>query len=673
MSHYVVFNLDELSSSKFQELCNVLLLKYFSELIRCMVRPGRDGQCDGSLDGLPISYSELINTPFKSQSPCGRDVIWFFQAKHTQMGDDTLRQKAILSALKTEIVQWKKRKKEERPTHYILLTNVNLKLAVEQKILSLGKGFFDYFEVWHESKISCFIAGDVAIQKAFYPHRSTSLDLLTKDDLKKLTHIMSHVKPTVISAQLVQNFDLDTKDVEGAIRALVEYEIRFQKTNEFFWKQLKITKQSEVLPKEWKSYAHVAKGNGVLVLSENIEELQRFTDKIARNEVHVTIWDGYLGKEVSEGDTIITLACDPGIMGQIAAHLDSIFTIMPSENQAYRNIDRYLRELESGILNNIKNSKIQDVQDGLRHIYHIRQTYAFFKADYSNAFYPNNRRFAGEPSMVWDFINLWECIFRNIYDVAFADKIPESLSDLLLSIPFMLCSDVIRERRSKESFQAVLETLKIPLVTIVKKNDKSFSKMFLDKLENLSQEVADIDCHIESFEQAEWAAGIIIEMTQYIANLGWQALSEKIPQLPFDQLDKTLMLATSASFKCLLTGKDHLKEKLERQKDLQKAITLVKSECLFAWATFVWYSERNKGLLDPILTVNLLKKIQMSDIVLFYGRNKFDRSGWINEWFIPEGKRVSWSWAMDHDIRESLQLAILHLPIKSDDFVGLES
>lgn len=671
MSHYVVFNLDELSSLRFQELCNALLLKYFSELLHCMVRPGRDGQCDGRLNCIPIDYSDLLDYPFMCQSIDGKNSLWFFQAKHTQMGDDAPRQRAVLNALKDEIARWKRKKKEERPTHYFLLTNVNLKAANEKLIRKLGKDFFGYFDIWHEPKISCLIAGDLAIQKAFYPNRLTSLEFVSKETLKDFMGEVV-VKQEMATSQPVGNYDLDIKDMDDSIRALVDYEIRFQKANVFFEKEFKILTYSQNLPQEWTSYTYKAKGSGILVLSENIEELHRLTDKIARNEVNVTMWDRHLGEEVSEGDTIITLACDSEIEPQLAPHLDSIFTIIPSQNPAYGHIDLYLRELESRIINDIKKSKIHDVQDGLQKMFHLRKSYSFFKADFSNAFYPNARTFAGKPVIGWDFIYLWESIFRNIYDVAFGDRIPESLSESLLSIPFVLCGEAIRKKRSKESYQIELESLKIPLGMITKKNDGPLLHLFLDKLENLALVIKDLDCQIETFDQADWAFSIITATAKYIADLGWLSLSERLPEIPFDQLDKILILVTSLSFQGLFSVKNQQKDIYTKQKELQKAITLIREEYLFAWATFEWFQKRIEGDLDPTRSVSLLKRLKMRNAVLFYTQNKFARSGWINSWFIPEGKRVSWSWAIDHDIRESLQLAVLTLPINKDDFIELK-
>ncbi|MFA6916369.1 MAG: hypothetical protein WC222_08225 [Parachlamydiales bacterium] len=668
MSRYVTFDLDELGSTKFQELCNSLLLKHFSPLIHCMVRPGRDGQCDGRLNGLPVNYSDLINRPFKYKVD-GKGVIWFFQAKHTQKEDGLDRQKAVLSAFKKEISDWKKKVLEERPTHYILLTNVNLMESTAKQIQSSGDEFFVHFEIWHEPKISCFINGDEALQKTFYPHRSTSLNLITEDALKQVLTSVNVEKNMLTVSQSERN---TVRNIEEFIKILVEYEINFQKINDSFARNLKIFTQTEDPPEEWIIYEYVSKEEGILILSEKITELQKLANKVARNEIQVTKWNRHLGEEICKGEIIIAFACDPEIELQLETLLGSVFNYMPIESLAYSEVDKNLRQLESKILNDIKNFKIQDAHDGLQQMYRLRETYSLFKADYSNVFYPNVRTFGGKPVIGWDFISLWENIFRNIYDMAFEGKIPEFLTESLLSIPFVLCGEAIRKRRNNKSYQTELDTLRIPLRTIIKKDDTYLLELYFDKLENLALELSNLDYHIESLDQAEWAFGIIIETSKFIANLGWMLLSGKIPQLSFDYLNKCLSLITSLSFNSLLSRKNLVSDIYLKQKNLKSEIILIRKECLFAWATFEWFQQRLNCTFDPKLSLNFLKNLNIEDVVLFYNRNKFSKNGWINEWFIPSGKQVSWSWAIDHDIREILQLAILTLPIKPNNFSQLK-
>ena len=62
----------------------------------------------------------------------------------------------------------------------------------------------------------------------------------------------------------------------------------------------------------------------------------------------------------------------------------------------------------------------------------------------------------------------------------------------------------------------------------------------------------------------------------------------------------------------------------------------------------------------------------MSEVVQFYYQRRFGESIWFNSWFRPAGKRVSWSSSVDHDVRDTLQLAILTLPIKKENFEKLD-
>jgi len=81
LSFNVSFNLDELSALRFQELSNVLLQNFFSQLITPMVRPGADGGLDGKLEALPINYSDLLNKPFEYQASDGSDSFWVFSVQ----------------------------------------------------------------------------------------------------------------------------------------------------------------------------------------------------------------------------------------------------------------------------------------------------------------------------------------------------------------------------------------------------------------------------------------------------------------------------------------------------------------------------------------------------------------------------------------------------------------
>ena len=330
MSRYCNFNLDELGATKFQELCNSLLLKHFSPLIHCMVRPGRDGQCDGRLNGLPVNYTDLINRPFKYKAD-GKDVLWFFQSKHTQIGDDSRRQRAIVKALEEEISKWEKKELKDCPTHYILLTNVDLLPSTTKELQLLGDSFFTDFHIWHASTIACHINGDIALQKAFYPHRSTSLNLITEDALKQVL-TSSNVEKTILT--VFQSERNTVRNIEESIKILVEYEINFQKINEAFAKDLKIFNQIQSPPKEWKIYEYSAKKEGVLILSENVTELQKLANKVARNEIQITKWNRHLGEEVCKDDLIIALACDLETELQLKFLLDSIFNYTLIENPA---------------------------------------------------------------------------------------------------------------------------------------------------------------------------------------------------------------------------------------------------------------------------------------------------------------------------------------------------
>ncbi len=670
MSRYVVFDLDELTALRFQDLCNALLLKHFSQLIDSMVRPGRDGQCDGKSEMLPVHYADLFKEPLAYRAPNGQETLWVFQCKHTQAEDEKSRQNAVLQALQDEIKKWEK--KIKRPTHYILLTNVNLRNSNREKIIDKGRKFFGHFDLWHEPKISGFISDNSAFQKAYFPNRLSNLDIATLALAMERAEKVIEKADRQASDDGIDPLKLNEYDTKASVQALVDYEIRFYKANQSFSQALQLSETYRKCPNEWTAYSYIAKSDGILTLSENIEGIKWLNSLIARNEVKVEEWSRFLGEEVTRGDIVMVLKCNPDALSQLSVCLDAIFNIISSATPAYVQVDRYLRDIESKILRDLRESKIQDVQDGLRQLYRMRQSYAAAKAEYSSAFYPNARTLAGKPMVGWDFLNLWGNVFRNIYDVALGEKMPDAIYELLWSIPFVACGDAIRQRRSREALKLDLEVLKVPLGAVVKEKNSDFLTMFLDKLENLAQELSDTDVNIELPSQAEWAIAIASELTRYIADLGWLSLSQKIPQLPLDQLERFLGLATSLSFDSLLhKSGSALKDSYLIRKESQNALGMLKREYIFAWATFSWSRERELGSYDPAIAIRLLRQLKMSDVVTFYSSNKFARSGWITEWFIPYGKRIDWSLAIDHDVREALQLAALILPIEVKDFSGL--
>jgi hypothetical protein len=668
MSFHVSFNLDELTPLRFQELCNVLLLNYFSQLITPMVRTGRDGQLDGKLDGPPINYSDLLNAPFAYKAPDGTDSFWVFQCKHTQRENETDRDADTVKALKSEIAKWEK--KERRPTHYIFMTNVNLKASTIADMDALGKAAFGFFDLWHEPKISGFIANSTALQKTFYPTRSTSLDI-TVIDLKSLAVTLpapiAAVTPSAVAAG-------PPKD---AIRMLAEYEIRFLKTNTSFLETLRVSTEHRDVPEEWKVYTLKSKCEGLLALASDGTSLQWLVDKIVQNNVHVTLWSRFLGEHTEPEDDIATISYNPDVEAELLFHLDRIFECVPGQNNAHLAVDSYLRSLESSILTDVKANKIQDAQDGLYALLRSRADYSSFKADHPEASYPNMRRWGRKPIFGWDFMGLWESVLKNVCDVVLSGQYPESVYDLVIYFPFHLSIDAIRSKRPKESFQAELLTLQIVFWVIVKKDNPAFFDRFLDKLEDLAQAVSDLDHHTRSVPDAEWALGISKEVAAYIAELGHLTLSGKAPLISIDKLAHVLGLATSLDFSSLLSEmggqSDDYSAVVDVQGELVRKLDLIRKEYLFAWATFSWHQERSTGACDPTFARSLLAQVEMTETVSFYVQNsRADNHDWIESWFRPEGKRVSWSWTADHDVRDVLQLAVLSFPIRKESFENLD-
>jgi hypothetical protein len=665
MSFHVTFDLDELTPLRFQELCNVLLLNFFSQMITPMVRTGRDGQMDGKLEGLPVNYSDLINAPFAYKAPDGSDSYWVFQCKHTQREKDTDRDKDAIRALKREIDSWKEKKR--RPTHCIFMTNVNLKASSIVEIDAIGKTAFGFFDLWHEPKIAGFVANNVALQKTFYPARSTSLDIHVVD-LKALAVSAPAAASPLSPAAL--------GPPEDAIRTLALYEIAFLTTNASFLETLKVSTERRELPPDWKRCAIRSKCKGVLALAADQTSLRWVADKIATNSLHVTLWSRFLGESTEPNEEIATLAYDPDIESDLLLHIDRIFECTEGQNDAHVAVDRYLRGLESSILSDVKANKIQDARDGLYALLHARTDYTKFKSDNPEASYPNMRRWGRTPIFGWDFVGLWEDVLKNVCDVVFSGQYPESVYDLLIYSSFHLSVDAIRSKRPVKSFQTELFTLRVVFWVIVKKRRSEQLEGFLDKLEDLAQAVSDLDHQTKSVPDAEWALDISKEVAAYIGEMGFLTLSGKAP-LSIDKLSHVLALATSLDFTGLVSGGNDLGvdygTTLSVQSDLVRKLGLVQKEYLFAWATFSWHQERIAGTDDPGFARSLLSHLEMGEIVSLYTKNsKGDSHGWIESWFRPEGKRTSWSWTFDHDVRDILLLSVISFPIKKEDFENLD-
>jgi hypothetical protein len=509
----------------------------------------------------------------------------------------------------------------------------------------------------------------VALQKTFYPNRATSLDF-TVIDMKSLVNVPEReVQPVIAAAPK----SAKTEEPKEAIRQLAEYEIGFLQTNTSFLEKLRVSNEKKELPEDWKKYTYKSKCNGLLGLASDVTSLQWLIEKIAQNEVHITFWQRFLGEATEPGDDIVSLSYNPDVEAELFSHLSRIFECVQGENQAHVKVDQYLRELESKILSDVKANKIQDVQDGLRELLQARRDYSSFKKDNPDAFYPNTRRWGRKPVFGWDFMDLWERVLKNVCDIIFSGQYPKSVYELLIYLPFSLCIEAIQAKRPKESFQAELFTLGAIFWVIVEKREKSFMDYFLDMLEDLAQEVHDLDLRLKTVNDGEWALSISKEVASYIANLGYLALSGKAA-LPFDKLSHLLELATSLHFMEILSGDSDLdwQQKYDFQKELDRKLALVKKGYIYAWATYSWHQERNGPKQDPSFAISLLNRLQIKEVISFYSRNTAVDTGWIDSWFRPEGKRASWSWSVDHDVRDSLQLAILTLPVKKEDLEELD-
>lgn len=658
------FDLDRLDPLEFQELCNTILQKYFSPLITPFVRAGKDGLIDGMLETDPIRYSNLLDRPLAYKAPDGSDTLWIFQCKHVR--NEKNREKTVFNSLKSELAKWKT--KTKKPTHYILLTNVNLKVSDVKGLKELAKDHFTYFEIWHEPKISNFVAGDVALQKAYYPDRSTSLNLSIVNLDQAQNSIRQDIHRTSLSV-------LEKTDPKEALQILVNHELEFIKSNISFLAILKFDKRNVSPPEEWKTLTYLSKENGTLNLnSHNSQSLEWIADKIVGNKLLVTSWQTFLGEDIVKGAKIGTFSYPIELENELFQNLDSLFIYTKYEHLAHQHVDRHLKNLESEILTNLQSNKIQDAQQDLSEIIDLRKHYILLKKKQPDAQYPNSRIWGRQLILGWSFLGLWEKIFTNICDIVFSGEYPKNLCNILIRSPFSLCITAIRKEFSKVPFQNELAATHIILRSISdsKKNREFLLDTFLDALDDVAQSILIFEYEVKTSEKADWALDIAVELTSYIRELGKLSISGK-SLVELKKLENILNLVTSLKFLHLDACEKGVRASLSLQHDLQKKLLLIRKECLFAWATLAWHYERHHISIKKALAIELLQSLEMKDISLFYNSYTDAPPNWLETWFIPEGKRSSWSWAVDHDIRECLQLAILSLKIKPEDFSAIKA
>jgi len=678
LSVYSTFNLDQLVPERFQELCCAILVNNFSPLIEPHVRPGRDGGIDAELiEEAFTSYSEIINRPINSKVSDGSEHIWIFQVKHIRQEREKDRQKTIISAMKNEVSAWKK-KRGRKPTHFILLTNINLKMSTKKSLKALGK-YFSHFECWGEEKIISFVHGNVGFQSAFFP---------------SFSNLSTNIAQLTIAIQGNQSFIKDSSKAKSketrskpenlvritealflsSVKKLVDYEISFLRTNEEFFGQLGYQQNEFKAPKDWIKIEVLSPKDGILVLSKGQKVLSNFLNEIIQRNVGIVLWERYLGEETKRDENIATLLCHPDKVDLIREVTKKLFKVVQGKNTAHLIVDRCLKELQSKILTDVKNNRITEAEEGVGELIAGRREYSHHKRQHPTAFYPNMRAFGLKPVFGWDFSSLWENILTNIAEVAFSGLHPPDLYRRLIRAPFYLCIDAIINKLPEERFQAELAATHVIFRVLNNKKNDVYLKYFLDNVDDLTIAVGDIEHQIESKEDAQWAIGITKAVTKYIAELGKLVLSKKI-DLSFDSLLSLIDKSTSLQFQDLLHNAkidfENWHVRCELQKSFERQVNEIRFDFVYALATYSWFLERKKRSPDPSLALLLLKKIPAKSIIELYQSKLNEKNGWFGWWFNPEGKRTSWSSRVDHDVRDSLQLAILYLSIVPEDLYTL--
>lgn len=671
MSAYLTFNLDNLTSDKFEELVNAILVNHFSPRVIPYGRPGKDGAIDAKLEGLPSTYGNLLNTPLEIVINNKKKHYYIFQAKHSRLEGYKERAKYIIKALKGEIKKLSTKRK--KPTHYYLLTNINLRVSTRTHLEKLGKAF-SYFECWDEAKINSFISGDIAIQRAFFPVDSIDRQLSsTLIEFKKIAK--------VFNKEVSSRKNLSTRiktigqpnSVKNSIRQLVEFELSFTKTTEALCQRFWIGKSPKDIPKEWVRIKIKAKKTGLVTLSKNRKYLDQFIDEINSKNVIILTWDRYIGEQVGRGDILLNFSCHPERKNDLNKIKDKIFDVIAGTNQVHIPVDEILKDFESKILTSIKGHRISEAQDQLSEFLSLRREYILQKRKYPHAFYPNMRTFGRRPIFGWDFVSLWEDVLENIADVAFAGEYPDKIRFQIIMMPINLCLDAIRTKQDDVRLKAELSAMWVIYRVIRKYKKKKYYEKYLEGLDHLYYEVSHLDYHIKSKKDAEWAADIAIVAAEHLAELGKLAIADD-NLISDSNLLKFLTNCTAIDFRQLLSlgSMQSYKRSQKLYKTLSEKIKFKRREILYAWGTYAWHLERAKNGFVPLKPLTFLDQISVKECVELYSyaiQDKFEN--WLGWWFFPIERGAVWSGRVDHDVRESLQLKIVCARTQPEDFYNL--
>jgi hypothetical protein len=672
MSVYSSFDFDLLTPERFQELCNAILVNHFSQLIEPHGRPGRDGGSDADLTGEPISYREFLGRPLPSQALDGTARLWIFQHKHIREEGDKNRQRAIVAALRKEVSRWRATRRK-RPTHYYLLTNVNLKRSTTTALKKEGK-LFARFEVWGEAKLAAFVAGSAPLQNAFFPGLGKVNETLSKllDGVERLGRVTDNPprEHGRRSRPTRRRSGKATSDIYlAAIDKLVEYEVSFLRMNEAFIGQLQWPNTDAKVPADWRRIVIKSPKSGLLTLSHDRRALSAVVTEFQQRNAAIVLWERYIGEQTDRGDVVVTVSCHPLRTKKVEAALTRLLKVVPGKNTAHLLADEQLRSIQGKLISDIKQNRIEDAQDGLVTLFDVRRAYSERKRKYPTSFYPNMRTFGRIAVVGWDFNTLWERVFESVADVAFSGQYPKQFYRLLISLPFELCLSALRNRLPIERYQVELSATHTIFRILCEKNDSALFAVLLDKLDDLATAVGDQADEVKTDDEITWASEVSVASVEYFANLAQFAMKQGAAMSP-DQFVSLIQRAGNLTFvrwdSLVVVGRQD-----ERRSQAEEKTHHIADEYIFALATYAWFLQRRDGTWQVAAAVALLSQLPIRRIVELYQRKTDSREGWFGTWFWPEGKRVSWSGRIDHDIRDSLQLAILNLPVEEQELSPL--
>lgn len=684
-------NLDDLNAETFQDLCGSIILEHFTPLAVPYGTPGKDGGIDAKHNGELIDYSTLFNSLHRVHHESGEDIYWVFQVKQIKREPELDRLKALKESFNLELFKWINDRCHEKgdtyPTCFILMTNVKLTPVPRKEIEEAGNGVFERFEIWDGAKIHGLVSISESLRRTFFPNKDDRiierLDKLTKSfgsfESSTVTLTNTNGTTSVPSTSTAFLLSSDRPTIQGrydfslAVDRLVKYEIAFISQINTLAELFDLGEVESEETKDWERVEVLAEKKGILILKDNKEHLETVVQLIRMDNVKTFHWNRFVGEETEIDELIVSFKCHPDFVEELNKHKDSIFDIKEGENTAHEDVDSFLIQIQREILQAIDKRDYVVAGRLMSDFSRIRKNYFEKKESYPTAFYPNMRTFGGHAAFGWDFVTLWEKIYKDICDVIIGGNHPSDTIDSLLYIPFGQCNESILLKKPIQQFKANFSLVRRLFFILKESHNATYIEEYFKRFEYLCDDIHRSE--LKNMEDAEWALAVIKEVFDHL--LSWVKNSlDGASEIEAHKTESFMHTITSMSFHGLLDGFDADSDwsvRFERQKEIHKILSRLKDEFYFAWGTYLWFKSRKSAEYNYNPIHDLIKRIKVEDLIDLYEKLKDKDSGWFGWWFNPEskGRVASWTSSIDHDIRDVLLAELLHRDFESEEILNL--